>query len=264
MKLYVLTENNPCSPEFEAEHGLSLYIQTDDGTGILFDTGQTDLFIRNAEKLGIDLSDVDLAFLSHGHYDHGGGIPAFLAVNQKARVYLSDLAFTDCRHGERYIGIDPALKGNDRIIPVSDRVSLGENITFVTCKHQPLLQPVDSDGLTMETGHGEVPDRFDHEMYLILREKGRKVVFSGCSHRGILNIQDWLRPDIFVGGFHLMHVPVTGPDTPELNRIADRLLAYPTEYYTGHCTGTDQYDCLKARMGDRLHPLHAGLVCQLI
>ena len=80
MKLTVLTENTTGSPHLIAEHGLSLYLETKD-LRLLFDTGQTDALIANAAFLGVDLGTVDLAVLSHGHYDHGGGIAAFLQHN---------------------------------------------------------------------------------------------------------------------------------------------------------------------------------------
>lgn len=76
MKITALTENTSCSPFFGCEHGLSLYIVTNEYR-ILFDMGQTALFAENAEKLGVDLSCVDFAVLSHGHYDHGGGLKRF-------------------------------------------------------------------------------------------------------------------------------------------------------------------------------------------
>ena len=82
MRITCLAENTACNG-FEAEHGLSLYIETN-GNRILFDMGQTDLFSGNAEKLGIDLNTVDFAVISHGHYDHGGGLRKFLEINQKS------------------------------------------------------------------------------------------------------------------------------------------------------------------------------------
>ena len=72
MKLTVLMENTTVREDLTAEHGLSLYIEAN-GKRILFDTGASATFADNAEKLGIDLSQVDLCILSHGHYDHGGG-----------------------------------------------------------------------------------------------------------------------------------------------------------------------------------------------
>ena len=69
------------------EHGLSIYVETDRHK-ILFDSGQSNAFIKNAETLGINLEEIDTAVLSHGHYDHSGGWKGFLEVNQKAEIYM--------------------------------------------------------------------------------------------------------------------------------------------------------------------------------
>ena len=81
MKIKVLSENTAISEEFACEHGLSVYLESG-GLKILFDTGASDLFLKNAKTLGVDIADVDLLFLSHGHYDHGGGLKDFLRVNK--------------------------------------------------------------------------------------------------------------------------------------------------------------------------------------
>ena len=88
MRISVLCENTAYKKEFEGEHGLSLLISTDKHK-ILFDAGQTDLFLRNGARLGEDLKDVDMVVLSHGHYDHGGGLFKFLSLNDKAKVYIN-------------------------------------------------------------------------------------------------------------------------------------------------------------------------------
>lgn len=92
MQITVLAENTATDERFGKEHGLSLYIQTS-CQNILFDMGQTELFLENARKLNIDLGEVDVAVLSHGHYDHGGGLSAFMEINGKAKVYVSRYAF---------------------------------------------------------------------------------------------------------------------------------------------------------------------------
>ncbi|NCA67648.1 MAG: MBL fold metallo-hydrolase, partial [Clostridia bacterium] len=79
MKITTLCENTSISPEFKCEHGLSFYVETKKHK-LLFDTGESGIFAENAAKLGIDLSEVDIAVISHGHYDHGGGLPAFLGM----------------------------------------------------------------------------------------------------------------------------------------------------------------------------------------
>ena len=94
MILKVLTENTAVSDEFLYEHGLSFYIETEKHR-ILFDMGQSDAFIKNAETMGVDLSLVDIAVLSHGHYDHGGGLDAFLDENSCGKVYINKNAFKD-------------------------------------------------------------------------------------------------------------------------------------------------------------------------
>ena len=116
MKITVLAENTAVSNDFGAEHGLSLLIESD-GKKILFDMGQTDLFASNASLLGINLSDVDIAVLSHGHYDHGGGLKKFLEANTKAPVYINKHAFEPHYNGaEKYIGLDTSLSRNPRLI----------------------------------------------------------------------------------------------------------------------------------------------------
>ena len=91
MRIVSLVENTS-SKGLPVEHGLSLYIETDRHR-VLYDTGQTELFADNAEKLGVDLSSVDFCFLSHGHYDHSGGLKRFTALNGKAKIYMARSAF---------------------------------------------------------------------------------------------------------------------------------------------------------------------------
>ena len=85
IKITTLVENSVYGKGLQGEHGLSLLVDTG-GHRLLFDTGASDLFIRNARMLGIDLKDVDFLVLSHGHRDHTGGLHHFLQVNQKAEV----------------------------------------------------------------------------------------------------------------------------------------------------------------------------------
>ena len=83
MKISTLIENLVNKKGLSAENGLALYIETGNKK-ILFDTGQTGLFMKNAKVLGISIEDIDILVLSHGHYDHTGGLYPFLAKNNKA------------------------------------------------------------------------------------------------------------------------------------------------------------------------------------
>ncbi len=263
MKIAVLTENTAVRADAAFEHGLSLYIETN-RHNILFDMGQTDAFVKNASLLGIDLSQVDIAVISHGHYDHGGGLSHFLRLNSKAPVYLSRYAFGGYYHGpERYIGLDPALKENNQLIFTGDQLIVDEELTFCSCNGCPGKYPLDSAGLSVKQNEDFIPDTFLHEQYLVITEENRRVVFSGCSHKGILNIMDWLHPDILVGGFHFMKQELSDGENPVLQEAAKVLSGYPAVYYTCHCTGIPAYTYLKNKMGGQLFYLASGEVIDI-
>ena len=254
MKVVTLIENTACREGLCFEHGLSLYIemQTDK---ILFDAGQSAAFADNSEKLGVDLREVDFAVLSHGHYDHSGGLRKFLEINKTAPVYVSYHAFEPHYSANGYIGMDPALAENKKIQYVAETTVLAEGITL----HRLETAPMDTAGLEMEENGVRKPDDFRHEQYLLLEERGKRILISGCSHKGILNIVEAFRPDILIGGFHFMKIE----EEEKLEEAAKKLLEYDTTYYTGHCTGQKQYDYLKTIMGERLHYIAAGTVLEL-
>ena len=257
MKITCLLENtvaaSPAGAKVGAEHGLSLYMETEDRR-VLFDMGQTDLFARNAEVLGIDLSSVDVAVLSHGHYDHGGGLSAFLEINQTAPVYLTDTAFLPHYNGsQKYIGLDTTLAEHPRLRRVSGDVDLGSGLTLLTRGSRPRNHSLGSFGLTERVGDTFIPDDFRHEQYLLIEEKGKRILLSGCSHTGILDIVEWFAPDVLIGGFHVSKMS----PGKELASLGEALAAHNTDYYTCHCTGVEQFAFLQARM-PRLRYLSGG------
>ena len=111
MQIINLVENELGDSGCEAAHGLSFYIETENHK-LLFDTSPSELVLRNAEKLGVDLKNVDTVILSHGHYDHSGGILPFVEINPWAKIYMQHnaggeyYAFDGEEKGYRYIGID--------------------------------------------------------------------------------------------------------------------------------------------------------------
>lgn len=257
MKLWTLIENTTAREDLQAEHGLSLYLETGNRK-VLFDSGQTGLFKDNARKMGISLADVDTAVLSHGHYDHGGGLFTFLEENKTAPIYASDLCFGQFYNGPtKYIGLNPLLEGNPRIRTVGDKLSLGDGMTLIPGRFVMTPRKVESYGLNFRNKHLYIPDTFLHEQYLLLEESGKRILFSGCSHRGIVNIAEHFSPDILIGGFHFKKLdPVKDQD--QLRSAALALMELPTTYYTCHCTGSAQYEFLKTIMGDRIHYLSTG------
>jgi len=253
MKLTVLLENTPSCPAVEAEHGLSLFIETDRHT-ILFDMGQSDLFARNADVLGVDLTSADLAVLSHGHYDHGGGLARFLEINGHAPVYVNPHVFEPHYNGtEKYIGLDTALAGTPRLLTAHNGLQIGEGLTLFTADGRKKRHDMGAFGLMMEKDGVLVPEDFRHEQYLLIEEAGRRILVSGCSHNGILDILEWFAPDVLIGGFHFTKLS----PGKELEDAAAFLNRFPTQYYTCHCTGTEQYAFLRERM-ENLHYIACG------
>lgn len=253
MKIVSLVENTSSNENLACEHGLSLYIETNNHK-VLFDMGQSDLFAENARKLGIDLTQVDFAILSHGHYDHGGGLKKFLEINSKAPVYISKYAFGQYYNGtEKYIGLDVTLQQNDRIIDTERQVELAKGLTLYHCNDREKCYDLGSFGLNKKVEDAFLPDDFLHEQYLCIEENGKHVLISGCSHKGILNIVEWFKPDVLVGGFHFSKLPLD----EILHSYAKVLDTYDTEYYTCHCTGIEQYQFMKKYM-KRLNYLATG------
>lgn len=256
MKITALMENTAAEPDITCEHGLSLYIEAC-GKRILFDMGQSDAFAQNANYLGVDLSAVDAAILSHGHYDHGGGVLRFFEENAHAPLYVSELAFAQHYNGtEKYIGLDPQIEKSGRLVRTgSEDVSLAPGLTIRKLDPAARTYPSYGQGLCVRCGETFTPDDFLHEQYFEIIEEGKRVLISGCSHRGILNIVHAFSPDVLVGGLHFMKLDPAGE---ELSRMGQALKRTHTAYYTGHCTGLAQYEALKGMMGDQLHYLSAG------
>lgn len=258
MRMTVLVENSCSREDLACEHGLSLYIETG-GKHILFDAGTTGIFADNAEKLGIDLEDVDFAVLSHAHLDHSGGLETFLARNGHAPIYANPQVLeTYYNAAGDNISIPAALRESSRLIFVDKKLSLAPGITL--CQGSQLRQPIESWGLFRQEGDSLLPDEFLHEQYLLIEEEGKRVCISGCSHRGIVNITGWFQPDVLIGGFHFMKMD---PASPALTAAGEILAGYPTTYYTGHCTGDAQFARLKPLLGDRLLPLSTGMTVTL-
>ena len=252
MKNTALMENTSARG-LPAEHGLSLFVDMG-RRRFLFDMGQTALFAENARALGIDLGTADFAVLSHGHYDHGGGLATFLALNDRVPVYISRRAFEPHYNAsDAYIGLDAQLKDSPRLVCVDDRLAPAPGMTLVNAGQVPLYGGFGAFGLKVMRQGRLQEDDFLHEQYLLIEDKGRRVLFSGCSHRGILNIARRFRPDVLIGGFHLFKLPVG----EALDGFADALEATGATFYTCHCTGTEQYEYMKRRM-TRLHYISAG------
>jgi 7,8-dihydropterin-6-yl-methyl-4-(beta-D-ribofuranosyl)aminobenzene 5'-phosphate synthase len=273
MVIKVLSENTSISPEFMTEHGLSVHIETN-GNKILFDTGAGGVFLENAKKLGVNIAEVDYAVLSHGHYDHGGGLKLFMKENSKAPVYVHPKAFE--RHysvkpdGVEFIGIDETLAGEKRIIMTGERFFIADGIELFSNISGNELVSQSNKTLMAEKEGVIVQDAFEHEQNLVIREGEKGVLFAGCAHNGIVNIiNHYLSikrhyPDFCLGGFHLSN-PSAGKSEEEtlIRKIGEILFKTGTKYYTCHCTGMKSFHLLKEVMEDRIEYLAAGRVLEI-
>ena len=260
MRIVTLIENTTTDEQLRSEHGLSLYLEIEQRK-ILFDAGQTSAFADNAKKLGVDLRAVDTAVLSHGHYDHGNGFARFLAENSTACIYASHAAFEQhLNKDNRDIGLNPALKDSHRFICVDQGIDLGDGITLLCATSMACVEPIEDYGLKVCRNSMAEPDDFSHELYLLVQEEGKRICITGCAHMGIVNIISWLDPDVVVGGFHFKPV---SPESEKLLDAAKAMAKTDRLYYTGHCTGEEQFSVLKHTLAHRLHSLSTGTIIHL-
>ncbi|MCM1123362.1 MAG: MBL fold metallo-hydrolase [Eubacterium sp.] len=264
MHITVLMEDTCGDPQCEYEHGLSLYIETGKHK-ILMDTGASDRTWENARRLGVDLKDVDLVVLSHGHYDHSGGLLAFRKINPNAVVYMQQSAILDYYHGERYIGIEKEIGKMPKVQMLSGDKKIDGEISLFTGITGRKFWPQSNTGLSIRTDGADRQDEFAHEQCLVIQGE-KKVLLSGCAHNGILNILDKYRelyggaPDIVVSGFHMMKKgEYTEEEKETVRKTAEALAKENTIFYTGHCTGQKAIDLMKPIMGNRLVQMHCGM-----
>ena len=266
MKITVLAENTAACADVVAEHGLALLVETGERT-ILCDGGQSAALLSNAAALGVDLSAVEAAVLSHGHYDHSGGVSALAKTYPQIPVYLRQGADGDFFHGERYIGIDKALAKSpqSRFVSGAGVTDLGGGVSVFGGFDSVFDRPFANAHLTVRENDIERPDDFAHEQATVVCENGKRVLVSGCAHSGILNILGTFTtlyggmPDAVFSGFHTVkNEPYTAAETAQLQMLASALTATGATFFTGHCTGDEAFDVMKPLLGDRLVRMRCG------
>ena len=272
MKITNLIENTEGRPECAYAHGLSFYVETTKHK-LLLDLGPSAETVNNAKALGIDLSEVDTVILSHGHYDHSGGIIPFTKINDKAVIYMQDSAVEDYYADDgkeaqprfRYIGIDKNIASLEQVRFLHGDAVIDDELEVFVIRNRSHELPSTNKNLLVQKGDGYQKDDFGHEHCLVIRQNGLQVLMSGCAHNGILSILDAYQvkygkaPDLVVSGFHLMKkTDYSDGEIAEIRSIATELKKYPTRFVTCHCTGTTAYDVMKSIMGDSLEYVHSG------
>lgn len=260
MRITCLIEDNAPS-QFKVEHGLSLYI---DKFNLLFDMGQSHSFIENAQKLDIDISRIRYAIISHGHYDHGGGLPHFIKENKTANIYIGNSAFSrryaNNNGSWRYIGLDSGLEDNPRIKHLKEDTRLSKGCNILVNIVDLFPPPKDNHKLYRISEDRIVKDDFRDEVILTIESGDGLIVLTGCSHRGIFNITETIKRKYdkpikaLIGGFH-----IKSKEAPGLIRPFKDI----EEIYTGHCTSKRAYNILKNNL-ENIKPLHTGTQIKII
>ena len=274
LKITLLVDNN-APDELEKEHGFSAWIEADDRR-ILFDTGQSGALQANAERLGIDLGTADSLVLSHGHYDHTGTLPEFLAVNNQARIYMVDTVKID--RWSNKPGTDPRSIG----IPEKSRQALlalppgriheldtplylmpGVGVTGPVPRNSALE---DTGGPFYLDNASNDHDFIEDDQSMWFETDDGIIILLGCCHAGLVNTVDYIRRVSgkekirgIIGGMHLVNA-----DDKRLNYTFDAMKEWKPEFLVPcHCTGEEQTVAMVGTIGDKIvKPGQAGMVIQ--
>jgi 7,8-dihydropterin-6-yl-methyl-4-(beta-D-ribofuranosyl)aminobenzene 5'-phosphate synthase len=269
LKINILAENRARRRGILAEHGLSILVEYN-GFKVLFDVGQKDVFSLNAKTDGIDLSTVDALVISHGHYDHSGGVPEFCRLNKKAPIYIHPDAFCERyigRHGKPASGCigvpwncDDSFRS--RIIFVKEPTKIHSNITLSGEVQKDLTKKKVSTGLIKKKADGNYEkDPVVDELFMLVQGKEGIYLFISCSHPGIINCLAYAQKLSFgspiygiIGGLHLERYS----DEQLHHLVTDLKSAGIKKIVPLHCTKITASYLLKNDFGDNCILLNSG------
>lgn len=268
MKVVTLVENTVGKEGLQGQHGICLYIETTKHK-LLVDVGATDLFLKNAQKLGIDISLVDTVVITHGHDDHGGGIKHFRKVNQHAKIYIRENALQP--HYTKVLGIpfSVGLQAKDyegsQVIKTGEICRIDDELILFSKVAHKVLFSSSNNNLYMKLDGRLLKDDFSHEQNIIISCEGKKYLIGGCGHSGAVNILERAKQlcecdmDVMITGMHIMkNLFIHGPGQVFNIELANRLKQYSTMFYTLHCTGKAAYEDMKSVMKEQIGYLATG------
>lgn len=263
MKFTILTENRKCNNNCINEDGLSILIETDNKEKVLLDSGITDAFLRNAETLGINLDEVNVIALSHGHWDHGNGLKY---IKTKKTLILHPKCYTErysLRRNMAYAGIDETrevLLEKFELIETKEPYKIFENVWFLGEIDRKFEVPVKN--LPTVLKNEEIDYLKDDCGGIVVKLEKGIIVFSSCSHSGVNNIVEQAkkitgedRVIAVIGGFHLKAI----------NSYTEEIVQYFKDNkienaYMGHCTSDEVIDYFKEQLNGvtQVHKLFSG------
>lgn len=242
IEISILNDNRTLSNKFVCEHGLSVYVRCGEKS-LLLDTGQSDKYVRNAESLGIDIASVDACVISHGHYDHAGGLSCFPKTSDRIPIYIGKNA-TRKRYSLSSVMLKPNGFPNPDVLNrfdvhcVDGVLKISDEVTLFTL---PNVAPR-NEHLVVDGADGKLEcDTFSDEVFTIIRYEGSTVLFGGCTHHGLEQLFEFCKKQLgvsrlsaFVGGLHL-----SGRVSEEIENqanIASSLLRVD-KWIINHCSG---------------------------
>jgi len=269
LRITVLVENTARDSRLRTEHGLSFWIEAE-GRKILFDTGQGEALEPNAQQLAVDLGQTDAIVISHGHYDHTGGLPRVLARSGRAVVYIHPLAFeskysrrekTPCRP----IGIPEQvasdLLGRDHYLTFTrgpTRICSGLSVTGQI----PRLATFENTGGPFFLDeHCTRKDVVADDQALYVESRNGLVVVLGCGHSGVVNTLDYVAK---LTGKRSMRAVLGGMHLAEASEERIELTCAALDRYRigvvapCHCTGKGAIARLRSWFGERVVDCSAG------
>lgn len=277
IKIHILNENTAGKTRILAEHGLSLFLEIGEAR-YLFDTGQTDVFIKNAEKMNIDLLNLDGIILSHGHFDHCGGMEylvrlyqekgiRFPAVYVRESAFLEKTAINSDKITYRNIGIDwkrEIIKSSLSVTKEKEEIGTGiwvlGNIPYtVEFEKRP-------EQFFIVQGEERIPDYMEDEQLLVINTDQGLCIFAGCCHAGIINCLSHVKKafpekEIYsvFAGMHLMGCSRKRVDQTieELRRMRIK------ELVPVHCTGLEAIGRMKAAFDENCRLVESGMAFTL-
>lgn len=268
LKITIIIDNS-CSDELLAEHGLCILIETNDTT-VLFDTGNGSVIEHNFAKRGIDPQKIDCLVLSHGHWDHTGGV-VYLSqvVKPDIKIFLHSAAlkpkYSLHDHKFSYSGIPPKslswLKAKERILILCDKpVDITENFS-ITGKIPKKNKIETIPTHFFHSKNTTEPDQLSDDISLFLETPKGIIVIIGCCHSGIGNTLDYIasltetrKIHAVIGGMHLK-----GCNTSRLDFTSNILDKYQVELFAPcHCTGQKETAYLYRNSPLAYQPCHAG------